>query len=499
MKYIIVSDLHLSTEDLLDDFYSDEEFSQMLNLIAQDKPTTLIFNGDTIDFLQSNPEDISSFNNISRSLYCDSESATKILERVFKKHRVLFNALSDFLAKGNNRIVILKGNHDAEFAFESVQEKFREILGNAYKDRIIFPIYGYYIEESGVYIEHGNQYDKLNSFSNFESPFRDRKKRYIELPFGSILVKVLWNRLERSFPFIDKIRPMTTSISLAIAQRPLFWAFRFDYFLDMFFYMAKRDFSLSNLIRKPLDETRLTKPEKVSASMTNLLHFGGTTLLTIVFMIAFFFIKGLFFLDVSNKSNLSQAIHFTISSLTNFSIFVGISIALYISGKIIFKTLGKRPAISYPINILYRILIGISFGFILYGFIKFFWIPLLILFLITLILDVHKSITKEISSQPEEIDKPFEEEINAAKKLLKIPELKYVIFGHTHLPRFIMVDELKYLINSGTWIYNLDLYSLENRNLMQTFILIDEKEVSLNVFYGLKGYATLKSTNLKNV
>ncbi|MCX7959009.1 MAG: metallophosphoesterase [Deltaproteobacteria bacterium] len=495
MKYIVVSDLHLSTEEPLDDFYSDEEFAQMLNIFSREEAVTLIFNGDTIDFLQSSPEETDSL--VNDSIYCDSGSAVKILERVSKRHTVFFGALTEFLRHNENRIVVLKGNHDAEFAFDLVQEKFKEILGREYQDRIIFPEYGYYIEDKGIYIEHGNQYDELNSFSNFQSPFQDIKKKHIELPFGSILVRVLWNRLERSFPFIDKIRPMTASISLAIAQRPLFWAFRFDYFMDMFFYMAKRDFNPSNLIRKSLDEKRLTRPEQISASLTNLLHFGGMTLLTILFMVSFFFIKGLFFLDVSKKSSLSQAINFTFTSITDFSVLIGIGVGLYIIGKIIYRILRKKPAIAYPSNIIFRIFIGASFGFLLYGVIKFFWIPIVIILLVALVIDVHKSITKEISSQPEEIDKPFGEEIEAAKKLLKIPELRYVIFGHTHFPRFLMVDELKYLINSGTWIYNLDLYSLENRNFMQTFVLIDKDSISLNVFYGLKGYNTLKSVQLR--
>ncbi|MGB9598920.1 MAG: metallophosphoesterase [Myxococcota bacterium] len=497
MKYIIVSDLHLSTEELLDDFYSDEEFSQMLSLITKEEPTTLILNGDTIDFLQSSPEEIKDTISPPDLLYSTPESAAMILRRVYQRHKLFFEALTDFLKKPENRLIVLKGNHDAEFAYESVRNLFCEIIGLEYKDRILFPEYGYYIEEKGVYVEHGNQYDKLNSFSNFQSPFADSKRRHIELPFGSILVKVLWNRLEKSFPFIDKIRPMTASISLAIAQRPLFWAFRFDYFLDMFFHMAKRDFSLSTVIRKSLDESRLTKPERISASLTNLLHFGGTTLLTVLFMISYFFIKGLFFLDVSKKSSVNSALNFTINSFMDFLIIIGIAVMFYIVAKIFFRFLGKKMAIAYPISIIYRVLIGASFGFILFGFIKFFWIPILIILIIALIIDIHKSITKEISNQPEEIEKPFEEEIIAARKILKIPELKFVILGHTHLPRFLMVDELKYLINSGTWIYNLDLYSLENRNFMQTFVIIDKDEVSLNVFYGLKGYATLKSTSIK--
>lgn len=497
MKYIIVSDLHLSTEELLDDFYSDEEFAQMLNLLSKDEPTTLILNGDTIDFLQSSPNEMINNINLLQSIYSDSESATKILKKVHQRHQTFFTALSNFLSNPDNRLIVLKGNHDAEFAYESVKKCFCELVGAEHKDRILFPEYGFYIEEKGVYVEHGNQYDRLNSFSNFQLPFADSKGKNIELPFGSILVKVLWNRLEKSFPFIDKIRPMTASISLAIAQRPLFWAFRFDYFLDMFFYLAKRDFSLSTLFKKSLNKERLSKPEQISASLTNLLHFGGTTILTLLFMIAFFFIKGLFFLDVSSKSSINSALNFTINSLIEFLTYIGIALVFYVAGKIFFKILGAKQSIAYLVSIIYRILIGISFGFILYGFGKFFWIPILIIFLVALIIDMHKAITREISNQPEELEKPFEEEILAAKKLLKLPELKFVVLGHTHLPRFLMVDELKYLINSGTWIYNLDLYSLENRNFMQTFVLIDNENISLNVFYGIKGFSTLKTTSIK--
>jgi len=499
LKYIVVSDLHLSTDDYLDDFYSDEEFSQMLKLVGNNEATTLIFNGDTIDFLQSSPDESNSLHNRISSIYCDSESAVSMLERVHKRHNAFFDSLSEFLNNPEDRIVILKGNHDAEFAFESVRNKFVQIIGEQYRDRIIFPEYGYYIEEKGIYIEHGNQYDKLNSFSNFQMPFADLKKKRIELPFGSILVRTLWNRLEKSFPFIDKIRPMTSSISLAIAQRPLFWAFRFDYFMDMFLHMARRDFSPSNLIKRSVDESRLTLPEKVSASQTSLLQFGGTTLLTVIFMIAFFFIKGLFFLDVNKKTSTSAAIDFTLTSLLGFFTYIGIALGIYLVAKIIIRFFGDKPSIAYPINTIYRLLIGTTFGFILFALLKFFWIPIVIALLILLILDMHRSITRDISFETEDIEKPFPEEIRAAKKLLKLDKLKFVIFGHTHLPRVLMIDEMKYLINSGTWIYNLDLYSLENRNFMQTFVLIDRESVSLNVFYSVKGFSTIKSIKTDKV
>lgn len=490
MKYIVVSDLHLSTEEHLDDFYADEEFSQMLEVVAKDHPTTLIFNGDTIDFLQSLPE---GGRGMPSTIYCDSESAQRIVERVYKRHKQFFVALSEFIKRGENRIIFLKGNHDAELAFESVKKRLIDIIGTEHKDRILFPEYGYLIKEHGIYIEHGNQYDRLNSFTNFQSPFCDTKKSRIELPFGSILVRTLWNRLERSFPFIDKIRPMTASISLAIALRPLFWAFRFDYFMDMFFYMIIRDFSPRSLLRKSVDAERLSPPEQISLRQTRLLQFGGITLLTLLLMVTFFFIKGLFFLDVAEKRDIKEAVGFTISSLTHFLFYISIGTGFYVLGKIINRLLSKKPQVQYLSNVIYRICMGLSFGFILYAIIESFWIPLLVVIFLFLLVDMHRSITRETSSTPEDIERPFPEEITTAKALLKLPDLRFVIFGHTHLARFLIIDEMKYLINSGTWIYNLDLYSLENRNLMQTFVLIDDSSVSLNVFYGLKGFITLKS------
>ncbi len=490
MKYIVVSDLHLSTEEYLDDFYSDEEFSQMLQIMSKDEPLTLIFNGDTIDFLQSIPDE----QGVSKSdIYCNSESARKIVGRVYKRHQKFFSALSELLKKEENRVIFLKGNHDAELAFESVKDYIVEIIGIEYKERILFPEYGYYIKEKGVYIEHGNQYDRLNSFTYFQCPFSVIKKTKIELPFGSILVRTLWNRLEKSFPFIDKIRPMTSSISLAIAQRPLYWAFRFDYFMDMFFYMMIRDFSPRNIFKRSINEERLFQPEKISYHQTRLLQFGGITLITLFLMLAFFFVKGLFFLDVSKKASIENAINFTVNSLLHFLTYIGIGVGFYAAGKIIDRLLLRKEQIQYLSNVVFRLLIGLSSGFIVYAFIESFWIPILLIVLVFLIIDMHRSITKEISETQEDIEKPFPEEISAAKALFKIENLRFVIFGHTHLPRVLMVDEFKYLINSGTWIYNLDLYSLENRNFMQTFVLIDDKSVSLNVFYGLKGYTPLKS------
>src|SRR5262249_39672989 len=120
---LVVSDLHLSAEPSLDDFYADDEFADFLSYhFARHEAVHLVINGDWIDFLQIDPcpdkrgerEDLEEIYPLRMS----EDQAVTALDRTIARHPRFFEALRVFLSMATgSRLTVLRGNHDIEIAF----------------------------------------------------------------------------------------------------------------------------------------------------------------------------------------------------------------------------------------------------------------------------------------------------------------------------------------------------------------------------------------------
>ena len=264
---LIVSDLHLSEGlDLasgkfsrLEDFLFDDAFARFLRYHEKirkqprfgGRPWLLILNGDMFDFLQvvSVPKEgrlLRAVKGIERrkelrvnerdyGLGTTAEDSEWKLKQIARGHRHFFAVLGWFVARGNH-IAVVKGNHDVEFHWPQVQERFAVEVERAYtrerqmldhglpvspgelKARIHF--YPWFYHEPGrIYVEHGGQYEAANHFRDFLTPVLPDNPELIELPWGSLFVRYLFNKVEDVHPFADNVKPIT---------RYLGWAFRKD-------------------------------------------------------------------------------------------------------------------------------------------------------------------------------------------------------------------------------------------------------------------------------
>ena len=265
---LVVSDMHLSEGfdprsgkfSRLEDFLFDVPFDRFLRyhegLKEQPRfggrPWLLIINGDVFDFLQvvSRPDDdrllrvvkgsdsphLSENEKVYGLGTTAGESLWK-LSRIARGHQTFFAALGWFVAQGN-AIAVLKGNHDVELHWPVTQERFVREVRRAYerrrretgdgpplppevfRERIRFYPWFYY-EPGRVYIEHGCQYEQANHFRDFLNPVLPDAPDYIELPWGSLFVRYLFNKIEDVHPFADNIKPITRYLSWAFREDPL--------------------------------------------------------------------------------------------------------------------------------------------------------------------------------------------------------------------------------------------------------------------------------------
>jgi UDP-2,3-diacylglucosamine pyrophosphatase LpxH len=244
---VIISDLHLSEGrdpvkkkfSLNEDFFFDEELQRFLNFLEDESERRgrrwrLIIAGDMMDFLQviTVPEAGEVDFEISErekkfGLGTEEVKTVWKLKRVMDGHWRFFQGLANFLNK-EHRVVIIPGNHDVEFVYAQVQEAFRSEISNYLTVPPVAEDLGrnvefspwFYYEPGVLYVEHGHQYDTLNSFDFFLCPFRTiHGKTMIDLPSGSFFVRYLFNNVEKIDPFADNIKPVTKYVWWALKHR----------------------------------------------------------------------------------------------------------------------------------------------------------------------------------------------------------------------------------------------------------------------------------------
>ena len=253
----VISDLHLSEGaangrvSTLEDFFYDVEFERFCQMLAKRRselggaPFTLVCNGDSFDFLQvlampGDPEAKAAGFEVSFAerreknglLVTGPKSAWK-MRRIARGHARFFAALGRFLAEGNFLVFVI-GNHDIELHFPEVQLALRDIvLEHARKAApsaddldARFAIEPWFLWREGLcWIEHGQQYDEINSFRFVLNPAlpagrSGKMGEEIDLPIGSYFVRYFFNKIERRYPFCDNLKPMSAFLEWILRHHP---------------------------------------------------------------------------------------------------------------------------------------------------------------------------------------------------------------------------------------------------------------------------------------
>ncbi|MFY9561221.1 MAG: hypothetical protein WAQ52_13385 [Terriglobales bacterium] len=260
---LVISDLHLSEGirphskkySLKEDFFFDREFARFLAHYQNPsewggKKWHLIINGDLLDLLQ-----VTAYRDAPAALHrpskhpeygldCGELESVYKLGKIVEGHGEFFQALAEFVA-GGNLLSVIKGNHDVELHYPAVRKAFLERLQNAYEsirtaeaitesgasrikaETVQFPDWFYY-EEGLLWVEHGNQYDRVNVFPYFLSPLLPKapgrsaeRVNEIDLPWGSLFVRYLFNKIETVEPFADNIKPQALFIRWLFRKHPM--------------------------------------------------------------------------------------------------------------------------------------------------------------------------------------------------------------------------------------------------------------------------------------
>lgn len=179
-------------------------FLDEMNRLGQGK-ADLILNGDTFELWQSlDPNDCTVPAN--KNLGCTQEGALKRLQRVIQFHQPELDAIGKFAKSGDNRVVVVPGNHDAALLFDGVAGAVLKAINAPDRVRVAFD--GYWLSpDSLIYAEHGQQIGKeVNKFDEWPRPFLEYQgKKYLQRSWGEQFVQRFYNSFEGKYPIIDNI------------------------------------------------------------------------------------------------------------------------------------------------------------------------------------------------------------------------------------------------------------------------------------------------------
>ena len=231
-----------------EDFRWEADFSAFMKAVKADvaqakMPADLIILGDFLELWQSVINDIerrpSAIKDCDywkkgdpeylKNLGCTPGEALARAERVLGAHAQVLKELRDFANTGDNRVILVPGNHDAALVFDEVAKVTLDQIA-AEPGRVRVAKEGYWRSPDGVlFAEHGhqmegdvNKFDKLpaSCVDNNADPVPcDSREKEIHLrrPWGEQFVQYYYNQFEEQFPIIDNISEETLGIRLGIA------------------------------------------------------------------------------------------------------------------------------------------------------------------------------------------------------------------------------------------------------------------------------------------
>ncbi|WP_177330853.1 metallophosphoesterase, partial [Pseudomonas sp. 250J] len=180
----------------------------------------LVIAGDFLELWQT-PTDIPCGSG-SADAGCTVDEVTRLAARISKAHAHELSLLGNFARRGDNRLYVIPGNHDAALLVPQVWQQVYPGFGDT-QDRVQLVTDGIWQSaDKHVVAEHGHQIGSdVNSFENWPSVTSRGSDgtRFMVRPWGERFVQQLFNAEERAYPMIDNLSPETAGARYRMQER----------------------------------------------------------------------------------------------------------------------------------------------------------------------------------------------------------------------------------------------------------------------------------------
>jgi hypothetical protein len=223
-RVVVLSDLHMGIGrdpsgawNPYEDFRWVDEFELFLVALDEegDVGTDLILNGDTFELAQAVDAHCAYG---ETALGCTEPEALMRFERVLAAHTRELAALGAFARAGDNRVVIVPGDHDAALLFPSVGDRVVAAFGAS--GRVALARDGFWRSSDGLlHVEHGHQIERqAGRFEGWPSPFISRAGRqHLSRPWGQQVMQPLFDEHEPQFPIVDNLADDSAGLRYALS------------------------------------------------------------------------------------------------------------------------------------------------------------------------------------------------------------------------------------------------------------------------------------------
>lgn len=212
---VIISDLHLGQGKAspYEDFRWSKALAGLLGHVrqrSQDR-ADLVIAGDLFELWQ-HPRVTCRERN--KNYGCSVGQMETIARQVAEAHRADLEELGRFASAGNNRVIVVPGNHDAALMVDRVWDLVHPYF-KASQGRVCRADKGTWESPDGaVVVEHGHQIGiDVNGFPHWpEVTGKAGKQEKMVKTWGEGFVQNLYNKVEPDYPLIDNVQPMTNAL-----------------------------------------------------------------------------------------------------------------------------------------------------------------------------------------------------------------------------------------------------------------------------------------------
>ncbi len=151
---------------------------------------------------------------------CTIAEMVDIATTTIKAHKEELHEIGRFATAAGNSVYVVPGNHDAALMIDEVWDTVRPAFGSDQAHVTRVSAGRWYSCDDRVAVEHGPQIGRdVNRFPEWPNVTSSKNgSQYVWRPWGEAFVADQFNRIEKTYPLIDNVLPLTAGLKLYLDE-----------------------------------------------------------------------------------------------------------------------------------------------------------------------------------------------------------------------------------------------------------------------------------------